>query len=139
MKSENVVYFELNNWFAGRDYPLVGNLAKWVETRKFNNDAWCKENKLCVGSGVVDMSENWCITATESWVQELCPELLSGEDYVYQIGIHYRNGNRVVDQYGNYSQFLRHPDEDGDVYGRFDHHFLDYEEENFGVTYRGED
>jgi hypothetical protein len=32
-----------------------------------------------------------------------------------------------------YKEFLRFPDEDGDVYGQFDNQFLEYSEENFGI------
>ena len=37
-----------------------------------------------------------------------------------------------------YGAFLRTPDEDGDVYGRFDWTFPKYCPENFGVHYRQE-
>jgi hypothetical protein len=78
---------------------------------KFKDKEWAEENKLCVATDFVDMSQNFCITATKKWVEENCPELLT-----------------------RYREFLRTPDNDGEVYGRFGHCFLEYKEENFGVT-----
>ena len=57
------------------------------------------------------MSQHFCITATREWVEKNCPKLLT-----------------------EYTKFLRYPDEDGDVQGRFGHWFLPYSEENFGIT-----
>ena len=39
-----------------------------------------------------------------------------------------------IDFYGNKAEYLRFPDEDGNIYGRFDHEFLEYNEDNFGIT-----
>lgn len=134
-----IVYFELNNWFAGRDYPPDGKLSTWVETGQFNNDAWCRENKICVRSGCIDMSENWCITAPKEWVMAWCPELVEGGEYTYIICV-YQNGKNWEEEHrGDYSDFLRYRDEYGDVCGRFGWPFLDYEEENFGVSWYSEE
>ena len=57
------------------------------------------------------MSQNFCITATKEWVEENCPTLLT-----------------------TYNKYLRFTDEYGDVYGRFGHEFLEYNEDNFGIT-----
>ena len=133
----DIVHFELNNWFAGRDYPPDGNLKTWVESGKFNNDAWCKENRLCVTSGVIDMSENWCIAAEKEWVDRWCPELIKGGPYTYEVGI-YEGRNRIETRYGDYSDFLTYPDAEGELYGFCGQTFLDYCEENFGVTFVGE-
>ena len=62
------------------------------------------------------MSVNFCVTATKKWVDDNCPELLS-----------------------EYSKFLRVPDDEGDVCGRFGTIFLDYCDENIGVTCVEED
>lgn len=108
-----VVYFELNNWFAGRDYPNEEPFLSWMRDDlniKFDNDEWVKENKLCVVFDFVDMSQNFCITATKKWVENNCPKLLT-----------------------THTEYLRCPDEYGDVYGRFGHKFLEYNEDNFGV------
>lgn len=110
-----IVYFELNNWFAGIDYPDNERFINWMHDDlniKFCSEGWAEENHLCIAARFIDMSQNFCITATKDWVEKNCPELLT-----------------------DYTQFLRHPDEDGDVYGRFGDEFLPYEEENFGVTW----
>ena len=131
----DVVYFELNNWFSGRDYPKDGILAQYVESHQFSNDYWCKENKLCVLSGNVDMSTNWCISATYEWVVANCPELLSDKKYKYSI-ISYYKWEETTNEYEKaYSDFVRHEDEYGDVEGQFGWTFLQYDPENFGVTY----
>jgi hypothetical protein len=108
-----IVYFELNNWTPGVDYPDDEPFTTWIGNDLkivFNNEEWVKKNKLCVVQSLVDMSSNYCITATEDWVLENCPKLLT-----------------------EYKEFLRFPDEDGDVYGQFDNQFLEYSEENFGI------
>lgn len=112
---DEIVYFELNNWFAGRDYTDAEPFLKWMRDDlkiKFRNESWVKENKLCVVVDFVDMSQNFCITAPKKWVENNCPELLT-----------------------KFNAFLREPDEYGDVYGRFGHEFLKYNEDNFGVTW----
>ena len=114
-----IIYFELNNWFSGRDYPEAEPFLSWMKDDlkiKFNNEKWVTENKLCVLKSYVDMSQNFCITSTKEWVENNCPELLS-----------------------KYTCHLRIPDEYGDVYGRFGHEFLPYEECNIGITYREDD
>jgi hypothetical protein len=108
-----IVYFELNNWFSGRDYPDDEPFLSWMRNDlqiKFNDEDWVKENKLCVVFDFVDMSQNFCITATKKWVEKNCPSLLT---------IH--------------TKYLRFPNEYGEVYGRFGHEFLEYEEYNFGI------
>ena len=114
MKKE-IIYFELNNWHCGRDYPNSEPFISWVGNDfdiYFQVEKWVKENKLCVVVSYIDMSINFCITSTKDWVIDNCPLLL--EDY---------------------TQFLRLPDEDGDVFGRFGDKFLPYEECNFGIKY----
>lgn len=109
-----IIYFELNNWFAGRDYPNDEPFLSWMCSDlhiKFRDEEWVKENKLCVVMDFVDMSQNFCITATKKWVEENCPKLLT-----------------------EYTEFLRTPDEYGEIQGRFGHWFLEYEEYNFGIT-----
>lgn len=116
---EEVVYFELNNWMAGRDYPEVDPFVSWMQNDlkiKFRNEEWVKENKLCVVFTNVDMSQNFCITATKEWVEKNCPALLQ-----------------------EYSKFVFTPDKYGDVEGRFGGRFLEYSEENIGIIYDVED
>ena len=131
----DVVYFELNNWFCGRDYPPCEPVKSWVESNRFNNDTWCKENKLCVQNGVVDMSSNWCITAPLNWIQENFPQLLTGEEYTYQVNVYSCGRNYTKEYTETYDSFRRYPDEDGCVFGRFDWPFLEYSEENYGSFY----
>lgn len=138
---EEIVYFEVNNWFSGRDYPPIEKLAKLIHEYQFRNDEWCKENKLCVMCGAIDMSMNYCIAAPKTWVLENCPQLLTDEEYEYKtatIGWD-ENGEQketIHTHTKKYSDFLCQPDEDGDVYGHIsDWCFPEYKEENFGVTW----
>jgi len=113
---EDIIYFELNNWFAGEDYPDADPFLSWLiddSNQAFRNEKWVKENRLCVVFTPIDMSQNYCITATKDWVLKNCPDLLNDKEF---------------------KQFLRFPDEDGNVYSDFGMEFLPYEEENFGVT-----
>ena len=117
---EELVYFEVNNWSPGKDYPICEPFIEWLSNDlniQFRSDEWAKENKICVLASIVDMSNNFCVTATKKWVEENCPKLLEEEN----------------------SKFLRYPDEYGDVYGQFGNYFLEYEEYNFGVAWTEED
>lgn len=112
-KEEDVIYFELNNWFAVRHYPDEEPFTSWMGNDlnlKFEDEAWVRENRLCVVRSTIDMSTNFCITATKAWVLENCPNLLD-----------------------RHTKFLRHPETDGHVYGQFGDEFLVYAEDNFGV------
>ena len=111
---DEIIYFELNNWMPSQDYPDNDRFLEWFGddlNLRFNNENWIKENKLCVRRTIIDMSLNYCVTATKSWVEANCPELLT-----------------------DYTKFLRYPDEDGDVYGRWDTLFAEYCDENIGIT-----
>lgn len=137
MNNPEIIYFEINNWFAGRDYPNREPFLSWITGYggKFNDEKWCKENKLCVVAGNLDMSSNWCITATKDWVLKNCPYILSDE--IDQITFQVGNSNGWEDKIEKYAlnSFLRFPNKDGIVYGKFDWEFLPWDEENFGVTY----
>lgn len=132
-----IVYFEINNWFAGRDYPNREPFLSWVTGYggQFNDEEWCKENKLCVVAGTLDMSYNWCVTATKEWVLKNCPYILSSE--TDKVTFKVMSSGTWEDEVEEYAlnRFLRFPDEDGDVYGEFDWMFLPWCEENFGITY----
>ena len=127
----NVVYFELNNWFSGRDYPEGEPYETWMNDFYFDNEEWVKENKLCVVAGFIDMSRNYCISAPREWVEKNCPSLLS--DGEFESVVIRGPEAEVITSKHRYSDFLREPDEDGDVYGRFGWKFLEYEEENIGI------
>lgn len=110
---EKVVYFELNNWFRDEHYPDDEPFITWLGNDlniTFNNEDWVKENKLCVVRSMIDMSTNFCITATKEWVENNCPKLLT-----------------------EYKKFLRYPNEDGYVDGQFGNEFLEYTENNIGI------
>lgn len=100
---DDIIYFELNNWFCGRDYPNAEPFITWMSDDlniKFNDENWVKEQELCVTTCFIDMSQNFCITAPKKWVKKNCPELLT-----------------------KYKKFLVYPDEYGNVYGKFDTYF----------------
>ena len=142
MTMKDVVYFELNNWFAGRDYPDAEPFLTWCGDDMnlyFNNENFVKENKLCVVQQIIDMSCNWCITAPKKFVLENCPKLLSDETYESKFIVSSSEGEKYVIEKYSYKDFIRIPDEDGDVYGRFDGKFLPWAEENIGIHYAYED
>ena len=89
---EEIIYFSVNNWFSGRDYPPLECFHKWLGddlNQTFRDDEWAKENKLCIYYGTVDMSWNYTVAAPISWVEKNCPELLYDEEYTYttRIGV----------------------------------------------------
>ena len=131
---EEIVYFELNNWFCGRDYPDAEPFISWLNDdskQKLTDDAWAKENKLCIVACPYDMSLNYCITATKDWVLQNCPDLLSDKTYdsTFIVGVS-GDTQEIVKQY-SFKKFLKFPDKYGEVWGRVQ--FLEYKEENFGV------
>lgn len=115
----DIIYFELNNWSCGCDYPDAEPFISWMKDdlkQKFEDEEWVKENKLVVVESLVDMSMNYCIAATKEWVQSNCPELLT-----------------------KYIQFVRHSEEDGEPpEGRFGCPFLEYDEDNIGYHFATE-
>ena len=138
-KKKNVIYFELNNWFGGRDYPDVEPFSTWISTRKFSDPDWCKENKLAVKFGNIGMSEHYCISASREWVEKNCPDLLSDKTFEYTIITHSANGTETNTHTNSFANFLRYPDEDRDVYGKYGWKFNPYTKENFGVEIFCED
>ncbi len=113
MQTPEVIYFELNNWTRGEDYPDDEPFREWMSCDldlQFHDEDWIKENKLVVVFSVVDQSANFCITALKSWVDENCPELLT-----------------------EYTEFLREPEYGEEVpHGRFGCPFLEWKTENIG-------
>ena len=64
MSSKDIIYFSVNNWGPGKFHPDTEIFRKWLgedEDQYFMNDEWCKENKLCVYYGVIDMSFNYTV------------------------------------------------------------------------------
>ena len=110
---DKIIYFELNNWSAGIFYPDDGLFRSWMGNDlqiKFDDENWVTKNKLCVVRELIDMSSNYCITATREWVMNNCPKLLT-----------------------DYTKFLRYEKDDGRVHGRFGTEFKKYREENIGI------
>ena len=146
---EEIIYFSVNNWFCGRDYPDTENFKKWLSddlNQTFRDEKWAKENKLCIYYGLVDMSWNYTVAAPKSWVEKNCPELLSDEEYTYttRIGVPRKRfwffgKSRWVWQdkieRKKYSDFVYSPEEaeEGDRVGYMP--FPEYREENFGSKY----
>ena len=117
-----IIYFELNNWACGRDYPDAEPFIGWMVNdlkQQFRYEDWVKENKLVVVESIVDMSLNYCISATKEWVEKNCPELLT-----------------------KFTQFIRtcneYDDEDDLPEGQFGCPFLEYTDENIGCHYAQE-
>ena len=134
----DAVYFELNNWFAGRDYPNAEPFNTWCDDDMnlyLNDENFVKENGLCVVCSYIDMSVNWCITAPMSFVESNCPDLLSDKTTKVKFITHGPNGESESEEEFAYSSFLRHPDEDGIVYGKFGDEFLKLKPENVGITF----
>ena len=131
---QEVVYFSVNNWFCGRDYPAIPKFSEWLGNdlkQSFLNPEWVKENKLCVRYGNIDMSNNYVITAPKAWVEKNCPELLTDEEYTYDL-----ISNKGRETYRKkFSDFVFKPDEDGFVEDSFGWPFLEYCEENIGIQY----
>lgn len=103
-----LIRFELNNWFEGRDYPDEEPFITWMcddLNQYFMKENWIKENELVVTVALVDMSFNYCIVAKKSWIEENCPKLLT-----------------------THSKFVRDS-------SRFDIPFREYCPENFGVRW----
>lgn len=112
-KSKDIVYFELSNWTQDEHYPAEEPFTTWIGNDLniyFNNEDWVKRNNLCVVRNIIDMSVNFCITATKEWVDKHCPRLLT-----------------------EHKKFLRYPEEDDVVYGDFGDRFLEYSADNIGI------
>ena len=101
-----IVKFSLNNWTAGKDYPE--DLPFTIEySGPLFDDNYCKNNKLCVNMGMVDMSCNLTVVAPLEWVKKECKCIL-----------------------GSKFQF----DEKAE-YDHFGLEFLEYTKENYGFHY----
>ena len=147
----DVIYFSVNNWMGGTNYPPTENFKKWLRddlNQSFRNDKWCKENKLCVYYGTVDMSTNYTVSASREWVEKNCPELLTDDEYTYitKIGkykytVALTSAELVwedIEHKKKYSDFVYVPKEgedtpDNDYIGNMP--FREYCEENFGCEY----
>ena len=142
-----IVYFSLNNWMRGHDYPEDEKYKRWVgEARgkygeqdtkdSFLDEEWVKKNKLCVLYGAYDMSTNILVSAPRAWVLENCPELLSDKTYEYDT----LRCSETVHHVKKYADFVCVRDDKGRIrskVGGWD--FLEYKDENIGTTWYDED
>ena len=146
MDKQDIIYFSVNNWFCGRDYPDTPNFRKWLGDdlkQSFTNDTWCKENKLCVTCEIIDMSHGYAISAPREWVEKNCPELLTDKEYTYYTVISSwdKEKNDWVskreEKTRKYSDFVFKPEEGEDMpdTGMYGVPFREYKEENFGVKW----
>lgn len=113
VKEEDIVYFEVNHWMPGRDYPDEAPFDSWMldENLNFAKEDFVKENGLCVVLQFIDMSLNFCVTAKREWVMKNCPCILEERNY----------------------KFLRFMNDDDEVIGKFRDVFLEYNERNIGI------
>lgn len=136
----DIIYFELNNWFCGRDYPEAEPFISWLSNdfnQSLRNKDWVKENKLVVVYGLLDMSLNYCISAPREWVEKNCPDLLSDKEYDYKVCRFSKGEETIITEHKKFSDFLRHPEEGAILpEGRCGMRFLEYNEENIGVHYQ---
>ena len=113
--NEELIYFELNNWCSGENYPDAEPFLTWMSgyVSVFRNAEWVKGQGLAVVFYPIDISQSYLITAPKSWVEENCPELLT-----------------------TYQKFLRIPDPDYDPeipYGLGDVPFQPYDQSTIGT------
>lgn len=82
----DTVYFSINNWFGGCNYPITNQMIEWLrpgyESMIFSNEEWDKKNKLIVCFNDYDMSDSYAVTASLAWVKRFFPEILGS---VYEI------------------------------------------------------
>ena len=144
-----VVYFSVNNWMSGENYPPLKCFHKWLGddlNQNFRSDEWCKENKLCVYYGMVDMSTNYTISAPREWVEKNCPELLTDDEYTYitkmgkpkkKLFGGYEYVWEDVEHKKKYSDFVYSQEDidEGEVDSVGDMPFREYCEANFGSKY----
>ena len=67
-----IIYFEVNDWSAGRDFPDCEPFNTWlsIDNLTFRKKQWLIENKIIVVETIIDMSLNYCVTAPKEWVEK---------------------------------------------------------------------
>lgn len=84
MNKEEIIYFEVDHWAAGEDYPNEEPFLTWMDDynldKYLRNEVFIKEHKLCVKTFPIDMSINFMVTAPKSFVEKMCPTLLTNPD-----------------------------------------------------------
>lgn len=129
---KEIVYIDVNNWTCGEDYPNKEPFLTWMTPNydnprniiyKFEDDNWCKENKLVVVCTLLDMSLNFNIIATREWIERNCPYIIGSRfDYTDKL----ERGSLWDEPVNKLEK---------DLYLGFWGHFLPYREENYGVWY----
>ena len=134
--NKDIVHFTLNNWMVGKDYPPGEPFNTWMRFYTLTSDIWCKEQKICVYYGNIDMSINYCVTATREWVAKNCPLLLSNDTYIYKETVYKGGLKETTEKIGKFSDFVVYEDDnEEEVNNKYDWSFLEYKEENFGAFY----
>ena len=87
-----IVYFELNNWFPGRDYPDAEPFNSWINTPTytdaFEDNDWCIENNRMDLNDRFDEEKNGCTTKEVGYKSNLkwwfkCPRGLHDSDQYF--------------------------------------------------------
>lgn len=131
--NKDIVHFTLNNWMVGKDYPPGEPFETWMSFYTLTHNTWCREQKICVYYGNIDMSTNYCVTATREWVEKNCPQLLSDDTYTYKETVYKGSLKETTEKIGKFSDFVVYEDDDEEeANNKFDWPFLEYKEENFG-------
>ena len=134
---DDIIYFEIGDKKAGKSYPGDEPFMTWCDYDNsdlyFNNEEFVKSNKLCIVA-LSGQTTTWLVTAKKDWVLANCPKLLSDDTYTIVYTHHGTRKNVTEDL--DFKHFLRFPDENGDVYGSLGDKFLQYSEENIGITDR---
>ena len=108
--NQEIIKVSVNNWWAGNDYPEDFEMELEPGKSPFLDKNFCKENKLCVIVGTIDMSVNYTITAPADWVKKHIPSVLSTkfqydpeavEDSWYQPFLDYTEENIGLHWYDN--------------------------------------
>lgn len=130
--SKDLIYFSVDDWSCGEDYPDKEPFITWFTsnyenpnhiTYKFEDDKWCKENKLVVVCTLLDLSLNFNIIAAKEWIERNCPYIIGSRfDYTDKL----ERGSLWDEPVNKLEK---------DLYLGFWGHFLPYREENYGVWY----
>lgn len=111
-QKEEIIYFELNNWMSGTDFPAEEPFIGWICRGNgllppiFQDQKWVKENKLAVVAMAVDMSLNYCIAAPKSWILKNCPNLLEERNSKFVFG---KDGKEPA--FGRFGTFVPYDEE----------------------------
>lgn len=127
-----IIYIDVDNWTCGEDYPDKEPFLTWMTPDydnpediiyKFEDDKWCKENKLVVVCTLLDMSLNFNIIAPKEWIEKTCPYIIDSQwDYTKSK----KRGSIWHDPVN---------ETEASLYRGMEGHFLPYRKENYGIWY----